>query len=66
MEEYAETIASTKNILIRASVSEKIEKVKLTMGNRRNIYLICKEAINNAVKYSELPHWNCLYRPMLA
>jgi signal transduction histidine kinase len=53
VEEYAETIASAKNILISASIPAKIENVKLPMENRRNIYLIFKEAINNAVKYSE-------------
>lgn len=53
LEEYARKMAHTKYMEVRLTVSETIHKHQLTMEQRRNIYLFCKEAINNAVKYSE-------------
>jgi signal transduction histidine kinase len=53
LEEYAINMASVKNMQVKVSVSENIAAVDLPMETRRAIYLICKEAINNAVKYSE-------------
>ena len=53
LKEYAYNIAQTKNILIQWDVAENIENIKLSMEDRRNIFLICKEAINNAVKYAD-------------
>jgi signal transduction histidine kinase len=51
MERFAYEISSSKNISLQLSVDE-LEKVKLTMEQRKNIWLIFKEAVNNAVKYS--------------
>jgi signal transduction histidine kinase len=53
LKEYAFSMAQTKNILVQLEVTENIKDIKLTMESRRNIYLIMKEAINNAVKYAE-------------
>jgi signal transduction histidine kinase len=51
IERFAYEICSSKNI--EASIQlDELEKGKLTMEQRKNIYLIFKEAINNAVKYS--------------
>lgn len=52
LEEYATDMAAIKNIQVRISVPEKIVEINLPVESRRNIYLFCKEAINNAVKYS--------------
>jgi signal transduction histidine kinase len=52
LEEYAQEMGYPKNIKVHISVSQELDQLKLSMEERRNIYLICKEAINNAVKYS--------------
>jgi two-component system, NarL family, sensor histidine kinase UhpB len=51
MERFAYEICSSKNISPTLQLDE-LEKVKLTMHQRKNLYLVFKEAINNAVKYS--------------
>lgn len=51
MERFAFEICSSRNIDISIYLDE-LEKVKLTMNQRKNLYLIFKEALNNAVKYS--------------
>jgi signal transduction histidine kinase len=52
LEEYTTNMAVVRNMQVRISVPEKIADINLPVENRRNIYLFCKEAINNAVKYS--------------
>jgi two-component system, NarL family, sensor histidine kinase UhpB len=51
MERFAYEIGSTKNIEMQLNLQE-LELVKLNMEQRKNIWLIFKEAVNNAVKYS--------------
>ena len=51
MERFTYEICSSKNIDTTLEM-EVLEKVKLTMEQRKNLYLIFKEALNNAVKYS--------------
>jgi two-component system, NarL family, sensor histidine kinase UhpB len=51
MERFAFEICGSKNIILQIDVAA-IEDIKLTMEQRKNIYLIFKEAVNNAVKYS--------------
>jgi signal transduction histidine kinase len=52
LEEYAQEMGQAKNIKVRTIIASDLGIVKLSMDARRNIYLLCKEAINNAVKYS--------------
>jgi signal transduction histidine kinase len=57
MERFAYEICSSKNIALHMKLGELFagprgENVKLTMEQKKNIYLIFKEAVNNAVKYS--------------
>jgi len=52
LEQYAEEMAMIKSMEIKIMVSPKLENISLPVESRRNIYLFCKEAINNAVKYS--------------
>jgi signal transduction histidine kinase/ligand-binding sensor domain-containing protein len=49
---YAIEMIQPANISFSMEVDEALPEEKLNMQERRNIYLICKEAINNAVKYS--------------
>jgi signal transduction histidine kinase len=49
----AKTIAAAKNIKVVFSIDEELKKTIVDMQIRKNIYLIAKEAINNAIKYAE-------------
>ena len=53
LEEYAGEMAAIKNMQVKINVPEHFSEQILPVESRRNIYLFCKEAINNAVKYSE-------------
>ncbi len=53
LEEYSSEMAGASSIKIKTSISPSLKNIKLKMNQRRNIYLLCKEAINNAIKYSE-------------
>lgn len=52
IEEFAIDITKAKGMEVRINTPIVIESVALDMQARKNIYLICKEAINNAIKYS--------------
>ncbi len=52
LQEYSIGMANAKNIYIRTYLAENLKGLKLSMETRKNIYLLCKEAVNNAVKYS--------------
>jgi two-component system sensor histidine kinase UhpB len=51
MERFAYEICGTKNIEVDLQLS-KLDTKDLNMEQRKNMYLIFKEALNNAVKYS--------------
>lgn len=52
LEEYANDMSMIKKMQVRVSIPASLTKQSLPLESRRNIYLFCKEAINNAVKYS--------------
>jgi signal transduction histidine kinase/ligand-binding sensor domain-containing protein len=52
MESYAADMCAVKNIKLHFSTDEKLNHLLLPPEHRKNIYLIFKEAINNAVKYA--------------
>ncbi len=52
LEDYAIKMAAVKGIKVNIKVPDIIADNILAAETRRNIYLFCKEAINNAVKYS--------------
>jgi signal transduction histidine kinase len=53
LEDYAIQIAAVKNIRVKSNLNGYNTENILPAQTRRNIYLLFKEAINNAVKYSE-------------
>jgi len=52
LEDYARKMAAIKNITVKLDFQPVYSSEILTTESRRNTYLLCKEAINNAVKYS--------------
>jgi len=49
---YARNTTDTLGIQLHFKPGNDLERYKLDMQTKSNVYLICKEAINNAVKYS--------------
>ena len=49
---YAESVTSAKNIELSFNMDENLQNRIVKMIVKKDIYLIAKEAINNAVKYS--------------
>ncbi len=52
IKEFAYTLTETKNIKLTFDIDPNFRKLKISMKIRRNLYLILKESINNAVKHS--------------
>jgi len=53
---YAYKILEAKNINLQFDISEDLYHAKLNLQQRRNIYLILREAIHNVAKYSKANH----------
>ncbi|MEQ1588661.1 MAG: ATP-binding protein, partial [Cyclobacteriaceae bacterium] len=53
MKEFAAEILEPKNLDYTFHIEETIYSLKLDAEKRKNIFLIFKEAVNNAAKYSE-------------
>lgn len=52
MEAYVRPLAQAKNIELTFLADSALQSVQLEMEKRNNLFLIFKEAINNALKYS--------------
>ena len=52
LEEYAQDMAAAKNVQLYLNIPAHLNAYTLPVESRRNVYLFCKEAINNAIKYS--------------
>ena len=53
MREFGLRVCDAKNIRFNITVSQSFKASRLSLEQRRNLYLIFKEALNNAVKYAE-------------
>lgn len=56
MRRFGERICESGAILFEFLTDKSIEELQLDMIQKKNIYLIFKEAVNNAVKYSRASH----------
>jgi signal transduction histidine kinase/streptogramin lyase len=52
MRSFAVRVTEAANIRLRMDVAPGMERITLGMQQRKNLYLIFKEALNNAAKYS--------------
>lgn len=52
MENYARDICALKGIRLQFDADAKIRSLRFSLAQRKNIYLIFKESVNNALKYS--------------
>ena len=52
LKEYGTEMTTSKNMQFNALIAEECSRVNLSIEQKKNIYMICKEAINNSVKYS--------------
>ena len=53
MESYAADLCAVRGMVLHFSADEKMAALQLPLEHRKNIYLIFKESVNNAVKYAE-------------
>ena len=53
MREFGLRVCDAKSIRFNIVVSQSFKASKLSLEQRRNLYLIFKESLNNAVKYAE-------------
>jgi signal transduction histidine kinase len=53
MREFATSVLEAKDIALHFAVADEVADVKLNMEARRDFFLIFKEALNNAAKYSK-------------
>lgn len=51
--EYAISMTASKKIALNYHISNNLQDIYLPAESIKHIYLICKEAINNSVKYSD-------------
>lgn len=50
--EFAADACESMNIQLEFNIDSSADRILLDAAKRKNIFLLCKEAINNAVKYS--------------
>ena len=56
MSRHAAELFEAKNIDYQIITPEKVDDIKLSMEQRRDVFLIFKEAVNNLLKYANCTH----------
>lgn len=56
MLQYASELLEAKGIELQAEIAPEIEHIRLGMQQRRDLYLIFKEAVTNLARHSEAAH----------
>ncbi|MDF7815035.1 two-component regulator propeller domain-containing protein [Hymenobacter sp. YC55] len=56
MREFGLRLTEAKSIRFTMQVTEPFPALRLSVEQRRNLYLIFKESVNNAVKYADCTH----------
>jgi ligand-binding sensor domain-containing protein/two-component sensor histidine kinase len=56
MTRHASEVFEAKKIMYKVTMPEHIQEMTLSMEQRRNLYLIFKESVNNIVKHSYCTH----------
>ncbi len=59
---YTSRMAQSRDIILDFRVEESLQRLSLDPEPRKNIYLMCKEAVNNAVKYSKCGKLDLAFR----
>lgn len=56
MLQYASELLEAKDIVLNAETAPGVERIRLTMQRRRDLYLIFKEAVTNLARHSDATH----------
>jgi two-component sensor histidine kinase len=56
MSEYITPLANAKEVKLNWNIDSRQSKNKIALDKRKNVYLIFKEVVNNALKYSQCKH----------
>lgn len=63
LKQFALPVAAAGNIAVNVQENNDVRRRHLSKEEKRNIFLICKEAINNSIKYSEASQINIIVVP---
>jgi hypothetical protein len=56
LKQFALPVAAASNIQAEITAGSDVSKMRLSKEEKRNLFLVCKEAINNSIKYAAASH----------
>ncbi len=63
LKQFALPVAAASNMEADINADNGVNGIKLTKEEKRNLFLVCKEAINNSIKYSNGTQINVFINP---